>query len=91
LHLTKSQIAERWAEARQIARNAKLEGVNSQLRAELDSARSKLAEVEGRKQALTSKNKGLKKDLQDARTTHDVVVKDRVEALKNECAKLQQF
>jgi hypothetical protein len=50
-----------------------------------------LAEVEGRKQALTSKNKGLKKDLQDARTTHDVVVKDRVEALKNECAKLQQF
>jgi hypothetical protein len=48
-------------------------------------------EVEGHKQALTSENKGLKKDLQDARTAHDEVVKDRAEALKNKCAKLQRF
>jgi hypothetical protein len=89
--LTKSQIAEHSAEARQIARIKELEGVNSQLRAELDAARLKLVEVEGRKQALTSENKGLKKDLQDARTAHDEVVKDRAEALKNKCAKLQRF
>jgi hypothetical protein len=48
LYLTKSRIVERSAVARQIAVVAELEGVNAQLCVELDTARSKLTEVERR-------------------------------------------
>jgi hypothetical protein len=41
---------------------AEMEEANTLLRAELDTARSKLAEVEHREQTLTSKNEGLKRD-----------------------------
>jgi regulator of replication initiation timing len=49
------------------------------LHAELDTTRSKLAEVEHHEQALTSENEALKKDLENAGTAHDVVVKDKAE------------
>jgi hypothetical protein len=73
---------------RQVARAVELEGVNAQLCTELDAAWPKLAEVERHEHTLTSKNKGLKKDLQDAHIAHDAVVKDKAEVLKNERAKL---
>jgi regulator of replication initiation timing len=86
--LTKSQIAEQSAEARQVSRVAELEEANAQLCVELDADRSKLVEVEHREQALTSENKGLKKDLDNARTAHDAVVKDNAEVQKTEPTKL---
>jgi hypothetical protein len=86
--LTKSQIAERSVEAWQIAHVAELEGVNAQLHTELDAAWSKLVEVDCHEQALTSENKGLKKDMENSRTAHDVVVKDKTEVLKDEHMKL---
>jgi capsule polysaccharide export protein KpsE/RkpR len=89
LHLTKSQIVERSTEARQVARIAELEEANARLHAELDTAQSKLVEVEHREQALTSKNEGLKKDLEC--TAHDATVRDKAEVEKAERTKLQQF
>jgi chromosome segregation ATPase len=89
--LTKSQIVEQSVEAWQIARIAELEGVNAQLRVELDTARSKLEEAERREQVPTSENKGLKRDFENARTTHDAAVKDKAKVLKNEREKLQRF
>jgi regulator of replication initiation timing len=69
-------------EARRVALIAELEEANAWLHVELDAARSRLAEVEHHEQALTSKNKGLKKDLENARTTHNAVMKDRAECKK---------
>jgi regulator of replication initiation timing len=89
--LTKSRIAESLMEAQQVARIVELEEANAQLCAELDTARSKLAEVEHREQALTSENEGLKKDLEGVRTAHQAVVKDKVKAQKTKHAKLQRF
>jgi cell division protein FtsB len=63
--LMKSQIVEQSADAQQVARIARLEESNTLLRAELDTARSKLVEVEHHERALTSENEGLKKDLED--------------------------
>jgi hypothetical protein len=63
--------------ARQVARSTELEGANASLRAELEAARSKLAEVERREQTLTSENEGLKKDLEDARFAREVAVRDK--------------
>jgi cell division protein FtsB len=63
--LMKSQIVERSADAQQVARIARLEESNTLLRAELDTARSKLVAVEHHERALTSENDGLKKDLED--------------------------
>jgi hypothetical protein len=48
LRLMKYWIARKAIEAQWAARVAELENDNAQLRAELDAARSKLAEVEGR-------------------------------------------
>jgi uncharacterized protein (DUF3084 family) len=70
---------------------AELEEANALLRAELDTAHSKLAEVEHRERTLTSENEGPKKDLENARTAHDTTVKDKVQLQKAEPTKLQQF
>jgi regulator of replication initiation timing len=78
-------------EARQVAHIAELEEANSQLHTELDAARSKLAEVEHREQALTTENEGLKKDMENARVVHDAMVRDKVEVQKTKCMKLQWF
>jgi uncharacterized protein (DUF3084 family) len=61
------------------------------LHTELDTAQSKLAEVEHREWALTSENEDLKKDLESMRTTHDDVVKEKAEVQKTECMKLHWF
>jgi hypothetical protein len=54
---------------------AELEEANAQLRAELNAALSRLAEVERREHALTSYYEGLKKDFGDLHSSHVVVVK----------------
>jgi predicted transcriptional regulator len=61
------------------------------LHTELDTAQSKLAEVEHRERALTSENEDLKKDLESMRTAHDDVVKEKAEVQKTECMKLHWF
>jgi hypothetical protein len=61
------------------------------LQAKLDTARSKLAEAEHCERTLTSENEGLKRDLEGARTAHDVAVKDKELVQQAEQAKLQQF
>jgi hypothetical protein len=53
-----------------------LEGANASLRAELETASSKLAEVERHEQTLTSKNEGLKIDLVDARSAREAAVRE---------------
>jgi hypothetical protein len=58
---------------------------------ELNTAHSKLAEVEYREQTLTSKNEGLKKDLEGARAACDVAVKDKELMQQAEQAKLQRL
>jgi chromosome segregation ATPase len=89
--LDKIWIAERSAVVRQVAHVAELEEANALLRAELDTAHSKLAEVEHRERTLTSENEGPQKDLENARTAHDTTVKDKVQLQKAEPTKLQQF
>jgi hypothetical protein len=54
-----------------------LEGANASLRAELEAARSKFAEVERREPTLTSENEGLKKDFVDAHSTREAAVRDK--------------
>jgi hypothetical protein len=41
-----------------------------------------MVQVEHRKHAVTSENEGLKKDLESARTAHDVAVRDKAEVEK---------
>jgi hypothetical protein len=53
LHLTKSQ------DTHQVTRVAELEKAHALLRVELDTAHSKMAEVEHRERTLTSENDGL--------------------------------
>jgi chromosome segregation ATPase len=87
LHLKKSQIAGKVVEAQRAARVAELENDNAQLRAERDAARSKLAEVEGCEQALTSTYEEVKKDFNDLSPSHDAVLKEKAET----DAKMQRF
>jgi hypothetical protein len=61
------------------------------MHAKLETARSKLAEVEHRDHAVTPKNEGLKKDLESARTAHDAATRDKADVEKAKCVKLQQF
>jgi hypothetical protein len=91
LYLTKSRIAEKSTEAQQAARTAELEKANTQLCAELDAARSKLAEVEHRERALTSDYEGLKKDFESLCSSHDAVVREKAEVEKTERAKVPGF
>jgi hypothetical protein len=89
--LAKSQAAEWSADARQVARIVKLEEANTLLWAELDTARSKLAEVEHHERTLTSENEGLMRDLESARTTHDATVEEKALVQQAEWMKLQCF
>jgi chromosome segregation ATPase len=91
LHLTKSRIAEKSAVVQQNARVVQLEEANAQLLEELDAARSRLAEVEHHKHALTSDYEGLHKDFDDLRTLHDAIVKEKADLEKTECEKAQWF
>jgi hypothetical protein len=56
---------------------------------ELNIARSRLAEVEHREQALTSNYEDLRKDFDDLRTSHDAVVIEKVDLEKTEREKVQ--
>jgi hypothetical protein len=71
LDLAKSQSTQ------QVVRIAEIEEANALLQAELDTAHSKLVEVEQRERTLTSENEEVKRDLESACTTHDVVEKEK--------------
>jgi hypothetical protein len=58
---------------------------------ELDTARSKLAEVEHHERTLTSENEGLKRDLEGACSAHEAAVKNKELVQQVEQAKLQRF
>jgi hypothetical protein len=62
----------------------KLEEANAQLRAELNAAQSRLAEVEHHEQALTSDYEGLRRDFDNLRTSNDVIVKEKSDLEKEE-------
>jgi hypothetical protein len=64
LHLTRSQIAEKFVEVQQAACVEEMEKAKAQLRMELDAAQLKLAEVERRELALTSVYEDLKTGFQ---------------------------
>jgi hypothetical protein len=87
--LTKSRIAEKSMVLQQNAHVAELEEANARLLVELNIARSRLAEVEHREQALTSNYEDLRKDFDDLRTSHDAVVIEKVDLEKTECEKVQ--
>jgi chromosome segregation ATPase len=87
LHLKISQIAGKVVEAQRAAHVAELENDNAQLRVERDAARSKLAEVEGREQALTFAYEEVKKDFNDLSSSHDAMLKEKAET----DAKMQRF
>jgi chromosome segregation ATPase len=89
--LTKSQIVKGLTEAQFAARVAELEKANAELQAELDSARSKSAEVEHHEWALTSQYEDLKKDFENVHTAYDAVVKEKAKIEENERVKLQRF
>jgi hypothetical protein len=91
LHLTKTRIVEKSTMVQQNARVAKLEEANAQLLAKLNAARSSLAEVERREQALTSDYEGLCWEFDDLRTSHDAVVKEKADLEKIEREKVQRF
>jgi hypothetical protein len=79
LRLTKSRIVWKAIEAQWATCVAKLENDNAQLRVELEIARSKLAEVEGRERALTSAYEEVKKDFNDLSSSHNAVLKEKAE------------
>jgi hypothetical protein len=56
----------------QVARVMELEEANMLLRVELDTARSKMVEVEHRERTLTSENDVLKRDLEGAHTAREL-------------------
>jgi hypothetical protein len=58
---------------------------------ELNAAQSKLLEVERREQAMTSAYEDLKKDFDEVRSLHVVVVKEKANLEKTECEKARQF
>jgi hypothetical protein len=68
---------------------AELEEANAQLLAELNAARSRLAEVEHHEQTLISDYEGLHRDFDDLRTSHDAIVKDKADLEKTEREKAQ--
>jgi regulator of replication initiation timing len=68
-----------------------LEVANTLLRAELEAAHSKLAEVEHHEWTLTSENKDLKKDLEDARSACEAAVRDKELVRQTKQSKLQRF
>jgi chromosome segregation ATPase len=68
---------------------AELEEANAQLLAELNAARSRLAEVEHHKQTLISDYEGLHRDFDDLRTSHDAIVKEKADLEKTEREKAQ--
>jgi Tfp pilus assembly protein PilN len=80
--LTKSRIVKKSAVVQQNARMAELEEANAQLRAELNAAESRLAEIEHHEQALTLDYEGLHRDFDVLRTSHDAVVKEKVDLEK---------
>jgi hypothetical protein len=61
------------------------------MRAELDTARSKLMEVEQRERTQNSENEAVKRDLERACTAHSAAVKDKVVVQQIERTKLKQF
>jgi hypothetical protein len=75
----------------QLACVVELEEANALLWVELDTARSKLAEVEHHEWTPTSENEGLKNDLENARTAHDAAVKDKALVQQAMRMKLQCF
>jgi hypothetical protein len=85
LHLAKSHSA------RQVTHAVELEGANASLRVELEAARSKLVEVEHCERTLTSENECLKKDLEDAHSTHEAAVRDKELVRQTEQLKLRCF
>jgi chromosome segregation ATPase len=68
---------------------AELEEANAQLLAELNAARSRLAEVEHHEQTLTSDYEGLHRDFDDLRTSHDAIVKEKADLEKTKHEKAQ--
>jgi chromosome segregation ATPase len=89
--LTKSQITMKTVVVQQNARMAELEEANAQLHAELNAAQSRLAEVEHCEQALTSDYKGLRRDFDVLRTSHNAIVKEKADLEKAEREKVQQL
>jgi hypothetical protein len=75
----------------QVTRVMELEEANALLRAELDTAYSKLVEVEHHEWTLTFKNEALKRDLEAMRTARDVAVRDKEVVQQAEQVKLQRF
>jgi chromosome segregation ATPase len=71
------------------ARVAELVEANAQLRAELNAAQSRLAEVEHCEQALTSDYEGLRRDFDILCTSDDGVVKEKADPEKTEHEKAQ--
>jgi hypothetical protein len=70
-------------------RVTELENANASLQAELEAARSMLAEVERCEWTLTSKNEGLKRDLEGVPSTHEAAVKDKELVRQTEQSKLR--
>jgi hypothetical protein len=62
----------------------KLEEANAQLRAELATAHTNVAEVERRERSLTSDYDGLCRDFGDLQTSHVAVVKEKANLEKTE-------
>jgi chromosome segregation ATPase len=78
-------------EVQKSSRIAELEAANAQLCAELAAAKTRLAEVERREQALSSDYDGLCRDFGDLRASHAAVVKEKADLEKTEHEKAQQF
>jgi hypothetical protein len=70
---------------------AELEEANTQLRAELAMAHTKVAELECHERTLPSDYDGLHKDFDDLRTSHVAVVQEKTDLEKTECEKAQRF
>jgi hypothetical protein len=75
----------------QVARVTELEEANALLQAELEAACTKLAKVEHRECTLTSKNEGLKRDLEGALFPREAAMKKKELVQQAKQVKLQRF
>jgi hypothetical protein len=75
----------------QVTRVTELEEANTSLQAEHEAACTILAKVDHRERTLTSKNEGLKRDLEGALFPHKAAMKEKELVQQAEQVQLQQF
>jgi hypothetical protein len=86
----RARISVRSVKVQQRSHTTELEEANAQLRTELATTHTKVAEVERRERSLTFDYDGLRRDFNDLQTSHATVVKEKAYLEKMEHEPIMQ-